>query len=370
MFESAEAAKRHFQEVYALDEATGESDPAYIYSRLDSPNLKAAEHRLAVWERADEALLFNSGMAAITSVFLLILRPGDRLLFSSPMYGGTRTLIDKVLTPMGVEAIPFGPTSTAADLERLAGDGVAMVYVETPSNPTNDLFDLEAASAVANTNNAPLAVDNTFLSPIWQRPLEHGADISIHSATKYLGGHSDLTAGAVAGTADLMEGLRHLRYRIGSTASPQTGWLLSRSLETLQLRVERQTENATRLASWLAEHPKIERVSHLSLLTPDDHAFDLYKRQCLGPGAMISFDLTGGEAEVFRFLDALEIVRLTVSLGGTESLASHPWSTTHSTVSPEQKGEMGIGPGLVRFSVGIEASDDLIADLDSALETV
>ena len=370
VFETAEEAKQYFLDAYALEGASGNAGPGYIYSRLDSPNLKPAEHRIAVWEGADEALLFNSGMSAISTVFLALLQPGDVLLYSSPQYGGTGTLINKVLTTQGIDPRPFGPTDTSEDLERLAEGRVDLVYVETPSNPTNDLFDLAIASDVAKGHGAPLVVDNTFLSPIWQQPLAHGADLSVHSATKYLGGHSDLTAGVVAGGSELIEQLRHLRYRIGTTASPQSGWLLSRSLETLRMRVERQTSNATRLAEFLVNHSKVGRVRHLSLLTPDDHAFDIYKRQCLGPGAMISFDVLGGEPEAFRFLNNLEIVQLTVSLGGTESLASHPWSTTHSTVVPEVKDEIGIGPGLIRFSVGIEDIDDLIADLDQALSLV
>lgn len=370
VFETAEDAKQFFQNAYALEGASAEVDTGYIYSRLDSPNLKSAEHRLAIWEGAEEALLFNSGTSAIFTVFLEFLHPGDVLLYSSPLYGGTGTMIHKVLAKHGVEARPFGPTDTADDLREMGGDRVAMVYVETPSNPTNDLFDLAMASEVAKSYDAVMVVDNTFLSPIWQQPISHGADISLHSATKYLGGHSDLTAGAIVGRSELMERLRHLRYRIGTTASPQTGWLLARSLETLRLRVERQTANATKLAAHLDIHPKVVKVRHLSLLTPDDTAFDTYKRQCLGPGAMISFDVAGGEPEVFRFLNKMELVRLTVSLGGTESLASHPWSTTHSTVTEADKQAIGIGPGLVRFSVGIEDADDLIADLDHALSFV
>ncbi len=368
VFETAEDAKSYFKSVYALDESAPKEAAGYIYSRLDSPNLKPAEHRLAMWEGAEDALIFNSGMSAISTVMLEFLRPGDTLLYSAPLYGGTETLIKKVVAPLNVETRSFGPADTADDIA--VDERVALVYVETPSNPTNDLFDLEIAASIAKGCGAPLAVDNTFLSPIGQQPLAHGADISIHSATKYLGGHSDLTAGAVAASADLIDSLRHLRYRIGTTASPQTGWLLARSMETLRLRVDRQTENATKLAAYLDEHPKVAEVRHLSLLNPGDPGFDIYKRQCLSPGAMISFALEGGEPEVFRFLNEMDIIQLSVSLGGTESLASHPWSTTHSTVSPDDKRALGIGPGLVRFSVGIEDSGDLTNDLEKALTAV
>jgi methionine-gamma-lyase len=242
--------------------------------------------------------------------------------------------------------------------------------VETPANPTNDLFDMELAARVAARHGAVTVVDNTFLSPVWQKPIRHGADLVLHSATKYLGGHSDLTAGVVCGRADLIDRLRHTRYEIGTTAQPSTAWLLSRSVETLQIRVERQTATATRVAAFLADHPKVRMVSHLSLLGPDDPQYELYKRQCLGPGAMISFDVEGGEEGAFRLLNAMEVVRLAVSLGGTESLASHPWTMSHSLVPPEEKLDIGVTPGLIRLSIGVEGADDLIADLGRALDRV
>ena len=371
VFATAEEGKRFFEVVYALDEAREGEEAGYIYSRLDSPNMRPAETRLARWEEAEDAAIFNSGMAAITTVLLTFLRPGDLVLYGSPLYGGTATLMTGLLPDFGVVTRSFGPKTTLEELEALTGkDKLAMVYVETPANPTNDIFDIELASRLARSHGARLVVDNTFLSPVWQKPLLHGADISLHSATKYLGGHSDLTAGAVTGSKEDIAEIRHTRYRIGSTASPSTGWLLARSLETLRLRVERQTENATRIAAFLAGHERVARVNHLSLLEPGDHRHDIHKRQSLGPGAMVSFDVIGGEPEAFRFLDALEVVKLTVSLGGTESLASHPWSMSHSTMADDEKLAIGITPGQIRFSVGIEDVGDLIADLDRALATI
>lgn len=368
VFSTAEEGKRFFEVVYGLDEAREGEVPGYIYSRLDSPNLEAAETRLARWESAEDAAIFNSGMGAITTVFLTFLRPGDLVLYSSPVYGGTATLMTGLLPDFGVTTRGFGSDSGFDDLEKLVDDDrLAMVYVETPANPTCDIFDIEMAARLADHHDARLVVDNTFLSPVWQKPLLHGADISLHSATKYLGGHSDLTAGAVTGSSQNIAALRHTRYQIGTTASPSTGWLLARSLETLRLRVEQQTENATRLASFLTSHDRVAKVDHLSLLEPGDHRHDIYKRQCLGPGAMISFEIVGGEAEAFRFLNALEVVKLTVSLGGTESLASHPWTMSHSTLPDDEKLAIGVTPGLIRFSVGIEEIGDLVADLDQAL---
>jgi methionine-gamma-lyase len=369
VFETAEEGKAFFRAAYSSEGADGE--PGYIYSRLDSPNLAPAERRLAAWEQAQDAAIFTSGMGAITSLLLTFLRPGDLVLYSLPTYGGTATLMNGLLTDFGVETRSFRSGATLADLEAMAAGGsLQMVYVETPANPTNELFDLELAAELAGTHAARLVVDNTFLSPVWQKPITLGADLSLHSATKYLGGHSDLTAGAVCGSAEDIARLRHTRYEIGTTPSPSTGWLLGRSLETLRLRVVQQTENATRIAGFLAGHDKVGRVSHLSLLEPGGPQHEIYQKQCQGPGAMISFEIAGGEAECFRFLDAMGLVRLATSLGGTESLASHPWTMSPPTVHEEEKRDIGVTPGLIRLSVGIENADDLIADLDQALTAV
>lgn len=369
VFETAEEGKAFFQAAYSTDSDDGEL--GYIYSRLDSPNLVPAESRLAAWEQAEDAAIFTSGMGAITSLLLTFLRPGDLVLYSLPTYGGTATLMGGLLSDFGVETRSFRSAATFADLEAMAeGGSLEMVYVETPANPTNELFDLELAVKLAGAHRARLVVDNTFLSPVWQKPIELGADLSLHSATKYLGGHSDLTAGAVCGSADDIARLRHTRYEIGTTPSPSTGWLLGRSLETLRLRVVQQTENAIRIAQFLVGHEKVERVSHLSLLEPGDPQHEIYQKQCEGPGAMISFEITGGEVECFRFLDAMSLVRLATSLGGTESLASHPWTMSPPTVPDEEKRAIGVTPGLIRLSVGIENVDDLITDLDQALGAI
>lgn len=367
VFENAEEGKRFFEIAYG--EETGEA--GYIYSRLDSPNLAPAEARLAAWEGADDAAIFTSGMGAITSVLLTFLRPGDLVVYSLPAYGGTTTLMTGLLADFGVSTRPFGAGATLDDLDALVGDGnLAMVFVETPANPTNELFDLAQLAGLANRHEARLVVDNTFLSPVWQKPVLHGADLSLHSATKYLGGHSDLTAGAVCGGTEDIARLRRTRYEIGTTPSPSTGWLLGRSLETLRLRVEQQTGNATQIADFLTGHDKVGKVSHLSLLEPGSTQHDIYKRQCDGPGAMVSFEINGGEAECFRFLNTMQLVRLATSLGGTESLASHPWTMSPPTVADDEKPSIGVTPGLIRLSVGIENAADLIADLDQALAAV
>ena len=369
VFATAEEGKRFFEVTYGLDPAQPDEELGYIYSRLDSPNARVAEARLASWESAQDALLFNSGMAAISTLFLTHLRPGSSILYSTPAYGGTAKLLEGLFTDLGVTAKSFTAEANEEDLRREADDTLAMVYVESPANPTNDIFDIEMAGRVAHDHGAPLAVDNTFLSPVWQKPLELGADLSVHSATKYLGGHSDLTAGVICGSSAILEELRHNRYRLGATAQPQTSWLLSRSLETLRLRVTRQTENATAVAAFLKDHPNVASVNHLSLLADDDPKRAIHDKQASGPGAMISFEVMGGEVEAFRFLNAMELVHLAVSLGGTESLASHPWTMSHSTMEPDDKVAIGVTPGLIRLSIGIEGATDLIADLDQALRS-
>jgi methionine-gamma-lyase len=371
VFESAEAGKRYFEVVYGGAPLEPGEEIGYTYSRLDSPNLRVVEARLASWEETDDALVFNAGMGAISTIFLTFLRPGDLVLYSTPVYGGTATLLRGVFTELGVIALPYHPDTTADQLSEMAGGGrLRMVYVETPANPTNALFDIEMLSGLAASQGALTVVDNTFLSPVWQKPVRHGADLILHSATKFLGGHSDLTAGVVCGNEELIDRLRHTRYQIGTTAQPATAWLLSRSIETLQLRVERQTANATKVAAFLAEHPKVTSVSHLSLLGSDDPGHEIYKRQCLGPGAMISFEVTGGEEGAYRFLDAMKVVHLAVSLGGTESLASHPWSMSHALVPSEEKTSIGVTPGLIRLSIGVEGAADLINDLGQAADRV
>lgn len=369
VFRSAEEGRRYFEVVYGGAAPGAGEDIGFSYTRLDAPNLRVAEARLAAWEECDDALVFNSGTAAVATVFLGHLRPGDTVLYSSPVYGGTATMLRGLITDLGVEAIPYGPEASAGDLETmLDGRTPAMVYVETPANPTNTVFDLEVVAGVARRHGAVSVCDNTFLSPVWQRPARHGIDLVVHSATKYLGGHSDLTAGALMGSPELVGPLRRLRYQIGSTAQPWTAWLLSRSLETLQVRVERQTATATTLAGFLVGRPEVERVSHLSLLRPGDLGYEAFRRQANGPGAMVTFDVAGGEEACFRFLDALELIRHAVSLGGTETIVSQPWNSSHFNIPGDEKLALGIKPATVRMSVGLESADDLIADLSQALD--
>lgn len=380
VFKTAEEGKAFFELAYGLREKSEGESPGLIYSRINNPDLEILEDRLALWDGAESCAVFNSGMAAIATTLMAHVRPGEVVLYSTPLYGGTDHLLQRVLPDFGVRPVPFPACATvdgmSAALGAAGGPGrVAAVMTETPANPTNALVDLSACAEVARRHaeggRRPLVVvDNTFLGPLWQRPLQHGADIVLYSATKYIGGHSDLIAGAALGGADVMQPVRALRTFFGTLADPWTGWLLMRSLETLKLRMTSSMKNARYVADFLAGHPKVEKVYYLGHLREGDPQYEVYRRQCLAPGAMVSFDIAGGEPEAFRFLNALRLVKLAVSLGGTESLAEHPSSMTHADVSPEAKAAAGVTDRLVRLSVGIEHPDDIIADLQQALAQV
>jgi methionine-gamma-lyase len=279
------------------------------------------------------------------------------------------------ITPIGFPAgVPFVGLEPGLE-QAIAGRRVGAILLETPANPTNALVDIAAvrrfADRLAAGGRRPVVVvDNTFLGPLWQRPLQHGADLVAYSATKFLGGHSDVIAGAVLGSRQALAPVRSLRTFLGNMASPWTGWLLLRSLETLKMRMTAQMKNARYVADFLRDHPKVERVHYLGHLEPDHPLFEVYRRQCAAPGSLIAFEIYGGEPAAFRFLNALGLVKLAVSLGGTESLAEHPATMTHADVAPEVKARIGITPGMVRLSVGVEHYEDLLADLGQALEAV
>ncbi len=378
VFETAEEGKAFFEVATGQRSSRPGEKTGLIYSRLNNPDLEIVEDRLTLWDGAESAVVFKSGMAAIATTLLAYLRPGDLLLHSCPLYGGTDHLVNDILPEFGIKSIGFVAGHSREDITAavLNADGpLKMVFIETPANPTNALIDIEMCADIARTASTeddpvPLVVDNTFLGPIFQRPLEHGADLVLYSATKYLGGHSDLIAGACLGSEHLIAPIRAMRTYLGTHVGPGTGWLLMRSLETLQMRMMRQAENAARVAKFLAEHPKVMNVHYLGFIMPDDPQHDIYKRQCLGPGAMISFEVEGGEAGSFRFLNSLKLIHLAVSLGSTESLAEHPGTMTHSGLSEASKRAYGITDGLVRISIGVEHPDDLILDIRQALNGV
>ncbi|HEX9977945.1 MAG TPA: cystathionine gamma-synthase family protein [Acidimicrobiia bacterium] len=378
VFPSAAVGARCFQIAYGMAAPLADEHPDLIYSRLNNPNLEIAEDRLALWDDADTAALFSSGMAAITTTLWAHLRPGDVVAASAPVYGGTHHFIETVLPSFGIKPVRFAHDATidgiATAIEGVGGR-LGMVYVETPANPTNDLIDLEmcaklAARFTTTERTVPVAVDNTFLGPLFQKPLQHGADIVLYSATKYLGGHGDLIAGLALGSHEVIDPIRAMRTFTGNMVSPFTAWLLMRSMATLSLRMERQADTACKVADYLRDHPKVRTVNYLGHLQPGDPRHELYKRQCLGAGGMISFEVVGGKDEAYRFLDALCLFKLAVSLGSVDSLAEHPATMTHCEAGPEENASKGITDGLVRVSIGVEHPDDLIADLGQALEKV
>jgi methionine-gamma-lyase len=379
-FQSAEAGKDFFYKAYGLREKDAGEEIGLIYSRLNNPSLQILEDRLTLWDGAEDAAVFASGMAAISTAALTFLRPGDVVVFSEPSYGGTEYLFHEVLPHYGIEVVCFRSSHGDEGVRRVLAEGdriqrLRMIYVETPSNPTNDLVDIQACARVAQELSTEerrvlLAVDNTFLGPVFQQPLKHGADLVIYSLTKYVGGHSDLIAGAVLGASDLMDQIRATRTFLGNMAGPFTGFLLMRSLETLKIRMHTEMENAQSLANFLRDHPKVLRVSYLGHLREGDKSYEVFNRQCSGAGSMIAFELKGGEAEAFRFLNALKLIKLAVSLGGTESLAEHPGAMTHSDIPLEDQEKIGITPSMCRISVGLEDPGDLIADVSQALAQV
>ncbi|HYI41264.1 MAG TPA: cystathionine gamma-synthase family protein [Allosphingosinicella sp.] len=378
VFETAAAGKRFFEGVTGKRPGGAEG---LVYSRFNGPNQEILEDRLSLWEDAEDALTFSSGMSAISTLLLAFVQPGDVVVHSGPLYAATETLIARILGRFGVKWLDFPAGATREEiedvLERAKAMGrVSLIYLESPANPTNVLVDVEAVaaarSAVLGDERPPIAIDNTFLGPLWAQPLRQGADLSVYSLTKYAGGHSDLVAGGITGSKELINTIRMLRNTIGTITDPNTAWMLLRSLETLELRMNRAGENAAKVCEFLRRHPKVESVGYLGFLEDggDSRQADIYRRHCTGAGSTFSLYLKGGERESFAFLDSLKIAHLAVSLGGTETLASAPAAMTHLSVPDERKQALGITDNLVRISIGVEDPDDLIADFDQALGAV
>lgn len=376
-FPSADAGREFFDIATGRAAARNDADAGLVYARYNHPNAQIVEERLALLEGADAGALFSSGMAAITTAMMAHCRPGDVILHSQPLYGGTESVLSKVLPRFGITPMPLADSTDAtamrADITKAEAAGrLAMIFLETPSNPLATLADIHLAAELAGESagrqkHRPLvAVDNTLLGPLFQKALACGADLSIYSLTKYVGGHSDLIAGGVLGTKQAMEPVRMLRPLLGGSLDPHSSWMLARSLETVSLRMSKAAENAVKLAHWLAARPDVSAVHFPALARPGSIQHRVFTAQCTAAGALMSFDV-GGRERAFRVLDRLRIVKLAVSLGGTESLACHPATTVQSGLNPEARAAIGVTEGLIRLSVGIEHADDLIADLDQAL---
>lgn len=378
VFRTAEDGQDFFDFVAGRREPPEGMGAGLVYSRFNHPNSEIVEDRLAVYERTESCALFASGMAAISTTILAFVRPGDVILHSQPLYGGTETLLTNTLSRFSIGAVGFADGVDEAAVNQAAEEAmrkgrVSMILVETPANPTNGLVDIALMRRVADTIGKAqgctpiIACDNTLLGPVFQRPIEHGADISLYSLTKYVGGHSDLIAGAALGTKAVMKGIKALRGAIGTQLDPHSCWMINRSLETLSLRMEKANSNARLVADYLRDHSKVAKVHYLGHHEETSPSGRVFARQCLGAGSTFSFDIVGGQAAAERFLNGLQIFKLAVSLGGTESLASLPATMTHSGIPADIRRKIGVLDCTIRLSIGIEHPSDLIADLEHAL---
>jgi methionine-gamma-lyase len=381
-FESAAAGKRFFEHITGKREGPADG---LVYSRFNGPNQEILEDRLAVWDGADDSLVFSSGMSAIATLLLALVGQNDVIVHSGPLYAATESLIARILSRFGVSFLDFHAGATRDEIDDISGarqDRSPMKRAARSRSsiskarriPTNALVDVEAVRGARDTafpgeQKPPIAIDNTFLGPLWQKPIRQGAELVVYSLTKYAGGHSDLVAGGVSGDQKLLNIIRPMRNTIGTICDPNTAWMLLRSLETLELRMNRAGENALKVCTFLRDHPKVDGLGYLGFIQ-DARQKDIFDRHCTGAGSTFSLFIKGGEEESFRFLDALKIAKLAVSLGGTETLASHPAAMTHLSVPQERKDALGITDNLVRISIGIEDPDDLIADFAQALDAV
>ena len=378
VFENAEQGADFFDVVAGRKPAPeGMGAGGLVYSRFNHPNAEIVEDRLALYDEAEAGLVTASGMAAISAVSLAYLRPGTSLVHYTPLYGGTETLFTKSLEQWGVTPVSFSDGLDGQSLrdaldEAAAAGPVKMVYLETPANPTNAIIDLAMVRRVVDEwagtdRDAPLIVcDNTLLGPVFQKPMRHGIDICVYSLTKYVGGHSDLVAGGITGSKAALAPVRLIRSAYGFNLDPHSCWMLTRSMETLALRMERADASARKVADWLAANDLIKcKVLHPAHLQ-SEQARKVHAGQSTGHGSTFSFVVKDDRALAFRIVNNLSIFKLAVSLGGTESLVCHPASTTHSGVSPEKRAAAGVSEGLIRISIGLEDPDDLILDMQTA----
>ena len=345
----------------------GEED-GYVYTRLGNPTQAALEREMAFLEGGEAALCFASGMSAIAGVILLLCRNGDNLVSSDTVYGGTHNLYKETLPLWDIQVREVNATKLE-NIEKAIDDRTKLIFIETPANPTLSIIDIAGCVGIAKKHNIPLVVDNTFATPYLQRPFEMGADIIIHSATKYIGGHGDTIAGIVVGKKELIDNLRAQILRdLGCVISPLNAWLLLRGLKTLPVRMDRHCTNALEVAKYLSMHPKINWVRYPGLSTHPQH--ELAKKQMKNFGGMITFEVKGGRKAGEKLMNSVGLITLAVSLGDCDSLIEHPASMTHSTYSAEELEETGITEGLIRLSVGLEECSDLITDLKLALKKI
>ena len=365
VFHSATFAFEDFEEMRRY--ARGELPDAYFYSRYANPTVAEAERKIAELEGAEACVVTSSGSAATFCALATLCNAGDEVIACDSVYGGTIKLLTKVLSRFGIRS-RFIRLDEIARLPELSGERSRVFWFESPANPLNRIVDLQLAGEVAGKAGVFSVIDNTFASPVLQQPIACGIDAVMHSATKYLGGHSDLTAGAVAGSKDFIDRVRQTAVMVGTTLDPAAAYLLSRGMKTLDVRVRRSCDNALLLARTLRQHPKVARVYYPGL--EDDPGHTLAKRQMKAFGGIVALDLVGGEREVEALFNSLRLVRTAPSLGGVETLLSYPLYSSHAGFSDEQLKAAGVSAATVRVAVGIEAAEDIIADINRALTQI
>ena len=339
-------------------------EPGHIYSRNTNPTVRAFEDKVKTLEGAQAATSFASGMAAISNTLATFVQPGDRIVSIKDSYGGTNVIFNEFLPPLGID-VALCETGDYAQLEAEIAKGCRLLYLETPTNPTIKITDIKRLAAKARAVGALVVVDNTFATPINQLPLELGADIVLHSASKYLGGHADALGGVICGSHELVEKVYHYREINGATLAPMDAYSLLRGMKTLKLRVERHNSNAMAIAHYLQSHPLVEQVNYPGLASHPGH--DIAKQQMSGFGGMLSFSVKGGLEAIKLFLPKLQFAHMAANLGCVETVVGPPVTTSHVECSAEERAAAGIPEGLVRYSAGIEDIEDLIADLEQAL---
>ncbi|MGQ9624250.1 MAG: trans-sulfuration enzyme family protein [Candidatus Bathycorpusculaceae bacterium] len=356
-----------FTSTKELIDVISEKAEGYIYTRFDNPTVRAVERKVALLEGAEDAVAFSSGMAAITTTLFALVSSGDHVVATRDLYGGTLTFFQEILPRFGV-AVTFVEATDINEIEKAVCENTRVIYAETPTNPTLKVVDLRKIAALAKKKEATTVVDSTLASPYNLRPIEFGVDIVVHSATKYLSGHNDVTAGVVCGSKSFIQNLKKTRKIFGGTLDPMAAWLLLRGLKTLALRMERHNKNGLLVAKYLEKHPEVKKVYYPGLQSHPQHS--VAKRQMKGFGGVVSFEIKGDFEKTVKFIESLKLCALAASLGGTETLVTQPATSSHYFISPEQRLKAGITDQLIRVALGIEDPKDIIADLEKALNKI
>lgn len=356
-----------FSSTRELIDVISEKTEGYIYTRFDNPTVRAVERKVALLEEAEDAAAFSSGMAAITTAILTLVSAGDHIVASRDLYGGTLTFFQEFLPRFGV-AVSLVEATDPSEVEEAILENTRVIYAETPTNPTLKVVDLRKIASMAKKEGMTSVIDSTLASPYNLRPMEFGVDIVVHSATKYLGGHNDVTAGVVCGSKGFIQKLRKTRKILGGTLDPIAAWLLLRGLKTLALRMERHNQNGMLIAEYLEKHPKVSKVYYPGLRSHPQHS--IAKRQMSGFGGVVSFEIKGDFEKTVKFVESLKLCSLAASLGGTETLVTQPATSSHYFISPEHRQKLGITDQLIRLALGIENAEDIVSDLEQALNKI